>query len=754
MPIVIQDLLASDTISQAADKINFNFDQLILNGGGAPGPAGPAGPTGPAGGRGLRGATWYKDTTPTPGVDPNSIIILGLNNDDLYLQANGQIWRYNGNVWTESLINLTGPQGEQGPATGFAYVGGFPGQFSIANENVAFPIVMISGSGATANNQGVSTLMVGAVGGNAVPPPGITFDSSFKISDEMAKQLDSSLVSTLIHQKNSASSAIRFMGGGELSADKYEQDDLQKLTSIALGIDDSFNINVPKAATNPTSLSNLIGFNLNTIKKGQQFYAGKYIKFISGADSQTTFGAEVSDVIFNVNTSNIQKPAKFSAVIIGSQNNAKFEIGGSITLPENAGDQFGTSLTLANIIHLTGNQIELKRNSTNRINVSNTGVIIQTGDGPLALSTTSSRPININANGSVGIEAATAISVKAATGISIDSSAAISVKAATGISIDSSAAISVKAATGISIDSSAAISVKAATGISIDSSAAISVKAVAAIGIDSSAAINIKAVGAIGIDSSAAISVKAATGISIDSSAAISVKADTGISIDSSAAINIKATTGITNTGNVTITGTLGVGSNTTVGGTLKIGNVTPGNGDILVRDASGEVRSNNNFAIASMPVGGIIMWSGASVPPGYALCNGQTVGGVLTPDLRGRFIVGQDPRTSYPGGTIWDLNYNGIGNTGGAKDVTLTESQMPSHTHGLNTNRHLVGNVTAGDLQVGGPNREAVAARTQKSASSPPNIFTSGISNTGGDQAHENRPPYYVLAFIMFVGV
>jgi microcystin-dependent protein len=660
MPIVIQDLLASDTISQAADKINFNFDQLILNGGGAPGPAGPAGPTGPIGGRGLRGATWYKDTTGTPGVDPNSIIILGLNNDDLYLQADGQIWRYNGNVWIESLINLTGPQGEPGPATGFAYVGGFPGTFSIANENVVFPIIMLSGSGATANNQGVSTLMIGAVGGNVIPPPGITFDSSFKISDGMAKQLDSSLVSTLIHQKNSGSFAIKFMGGGEQDADKYEQSDLQKLTGITLGVDDSFDITVPKAATIPTALSNLIGFNLNTIKKGQQFFAGKYIKFISGTDSESSgFAEEISDVIFNVNTSNTLIPAKFSTVIIGPQN-AKFEIGGSIALPQNAVDQTGTSLTLANIIHLTGNQIELKRNSANRINVSNTGVIIQTGDGPLALSTTSSRPININANGSVSIAAAAAIDIESA----------------------------------------------------------------AAIDIDAAAAINIDA-GIINIESAAAIDIDAAT------------------------SINIKATTGITNTGNVTITGTLGVGSNTTVGGTLTIGSVAAGAGELLVVSPGGVVQKTSNFANASIPIGGIIMWSGASVPSGFALCDGGIVNGSQTPDLRGRFIVGQDPRTSYPGGTIWDSNYNGIGNTGGAKDVTLMEDQMPSHTHTLVPGRNFVGFATRGRLGENGDG-DAVASNRRNA----PNVSPTGINPTGGGLPHENRPPYFVLAFIMYVGV
>lgn len=652
MPIVIQDLLASDTISQAADKINFNFDQLILNGGGAPGPSGSAGPTGPAGGRGIKGSVWYKDVTAFPGTNPNSVIIAGLNEDDLYLQTNGQVWSYSGSVWVDTLINLIGPQGNEGSGVGFAYAGGFPLVYSIENENVAFPIIMPTGSGATPENQGVSTVMIGAVAGNVNPPtasPPITFDSSFKISDEMTKQLDSSRVSLLIHQKSLSSSAITFMGGGVDVAGKYEQASLQKLTSIVLGLDDSFNINVPKAATSPGSLSDLIGFNLNTIKKGQQFLAGKHIKFITGADTGPSgFVDEISDVIFNINTSNPTKPAKFIIDTVGVSGglSAKFEIGGSVSLPATATGQSGTSLTLANIIHLIGNGVEVKRNSTNGIKVLSTGIVIQTEEGPLAISTAASKPITINGSGDVNVESA------------------------------------------------------------------------AAIGITATAAINI---------------IGAAT-----------------INIEATAAINIESPAGITNTGNVDITGTLDVDSTTTIGGKLNlddVDNITViGTGKLLVRSASGEVKQIPSPASASIPEGGIIMWSGASIPPGFALCDGQIANELQTPDLRGRFIVGQDPRTEYPGGDVWDANYNEILNTGGEKLVTLTTPQLPSHTHSLDTNRRLVGTAHRG-TNIGSGGSDVVSSNNQA------NVFASGIANTGNGEAHENRPPYFVLAFIMFVG-
>ena len=38
--ITIKELIASDKVSEMVDKINFNFDQLLLNGGGPQGPDG------------------------------------------------------------------------------------------------------------------------------------------------------------------------------------------------------------------------------------------------------------------------------------------------------------------------------------------------------------------------------------------------------------------------------------------------------------------------------------------------------------------------------------------------------------------------------------------------------------------------------------------------------------------------------------------------------------------------------------------
>jgi len=116
-------------------------------------------------------------------------------------------------------------------------------------------------------------------------------------------------------------------------------------------------------------------------------------------------------------------------------------------------------------------------------------------------------------------------------------------------------------------------------------------------------------------------------------------------------------------------------------------------------------------------PPGLICMWSGSTVPTGWYLCDGQNG----TPDLRNRFIVGA--------GNDYD-----IGDTGGEKEHILTIDEIPSHTHSYS--HHPSAERTAG------------ATSQDKYSVSPLETYTTG--STGGGQAHENRPPYYALAYIM----
>ena len=77
-----------------------------------------------------------------------------------------------------------------------------------------------------------------------------------------------------------------------------------------------------------------------------------------------------------------------------------------------------------------------------------------------------------------------------------------------------------------------------------------------------------------------------------------------------------------------------------------------------------------------SFPSGGIIMWSGtaSNIPSGWVLCNGNN----NTPDLRDRFVLGA--------GSTYDPE-----DTGGQETVTISTSQMPSHTHTVNSHSHSI---------------------------------------------------------------
>ena len=166
---------------------------------------------------------------------------------------------------------------------------------------------------------------------------------------------------------------------------------------------------------------------------------------------------------------------------------------------------------------------------------------------------------------------------------------------------------------------------------------------------------------------------------------------------------------------------------------------------------------------IDHLPVHCIMMWSGNpnTLPSGWALCNGS---GTYTdfmgntqsiPDLRGRFIVGYNAS---------DTDYNSIGDNGGAKQITLTTNEIPSHNHAAGS----LGNSTNGAHThtvefvqgngIGSRNRLAEVdndgnhTKTTSSNGSHSHTISGNTANRGGGNPHENRPPYYTLAYIIRV--
>ena len=76
-------------------------------------------------------------------------------------------------------------------------------------------------------------------------------------------------------------------------------------------------------------------------------------------------------------------------------------------------------------------------------------------------------------------------------------------------------------------------------------------------------------------------------------------------------------------------------------------------------------------------PRGIIVMWSGDAnnIPPGYAICNGDIVDGVQTPDLSGRFIKMIDSNGSVGPVDNSDLESDG-------KSIKIKANNLPNHTH------------------------------------------------------------------------
>ena len=151
---------------------------------------------------------------------------------------------------------------------------------------------------------------------------------------------------------------------------------------------------------------------------------------------------------------------------------------------------------------------------------------------------------------------------------------------------------------------------------------------------------------------------------------------------------------------------------------------------------------------IEAFVTGMIILWSGAAnaIPSGFVLCNGSN----STPDLRGRFVVGYSNT---------DGDYD-VGDAGGSKQVTLSESQLPSHNHSASSSVSDPGHahsyidqyvVINNGYRPWPANNNDCAQRNINTGSQTTGISVSTtIGNTGSGSAIENRPPYYALCYIM----
>ena len=242
-----------------------------------------------------------------------------------------------------------------------------------------------------------------------------------------------------------------------------------------------------------------------------------------------------------------------------------------------------------------------------------------------------------------------------------------------------------------------------------------------------------------------------------NTSVLLSAKVDGTVGINTNFATDV----GLTVAGVISGSGNADFGGNLTAEGTATIGSVAD-DGTSYTDISSVGVTSTGlvkklDAIAAPIPVGGIIIWSGAAnaIPTGWALCDGSTVSGSLTPNLVNRFVVGATDTYS-------------VGASGGNSSVTLTSGSIPEMTT-TSTSKTLTGSVTrVSETFNDGGTVTGIFSKTTgfSEGNSPDNVDPSNTGKLEIDATHTHtvgesspsavdiRPPYYALCYIMYVGI
>ena len=144
-----------------------------------------------------------------------------------------------------------------------------------------------------------------------------------------------------------------------------------------------------------------------------------------------------------------------------------------------------------------------------------------------------------------------------------------------------------------------------------------------------------------------------------------------------------------------------------------------------------------------------VIAWfnsSYTSIPKGWSKCDGTkyklvdgvTISthsfdseGIQTPDLRGRFILGE--------GTSPGLTSRRLDEYGGEANAILSENQIPRHTHSSDNFLKRVDQANG-------------ITSYYTNVSHPKHYFDTDVTigHAGWSNSHNNMPPYFVLIYIM----
>lgn len=155
----------------------------------------------------------------------------------------------------------------------------------------------------------------------------------------------------------------------------------------------------------------------------------------------------------------------------------------------------------------------------------------------------------------------------------------------------------------------------------------------------------------------------------------------------------------------------------------------------------------------------------------GWYICDGRNG----APDLRGKFLVGHDPSSS---------DYNEIGKAGGHEQVRLTLNELPPHDHTVslttsNDGNHnhafsdvvekvssTISNSNTVNIEAGYDTNYILAQggipvkgkwymrNSVTGSSGVHNHYVNGKTDSNGTGSpFDNRPPYFVVTFIVYLG-
>lgn len=166
------------------------------------------------------------------------------------------------------------------------------------------------------------------------------------------------------------------------------------------------------------------------------------------------------------------------------------------------------------------------------------------------------------------------------------------------------------------------------------------------------------------------------------------------------------------------------------------------------IQAAQGRIKDKTGYLA---PVGSMMMYAGSSAPTGWLLCDGTAISRTTYSDLFSAISTtygtgdgsstfntpnmgGKGPMGYLSSNTAFDA----LAETSGEETHTLTESEMPSHTHTV------VSRNPAHSSSTGGPGLEYENSGAWHSTG------TQTSNSTGSGSAHNVLDPYVTVNFII----